>query len=92
LPSEYTQDGRYKPRSAIIGPVAEKVDTLNRSKRPAAADVPVWDFAVVEADWDPPRIFWTTKSQLFDCQRELLVLVALAPGKTQCHVEERDRC
>jgi hypothetical protein len=83
MSSEDLKDSFDEPRGAVIGAVTEQISTLDGREGTATADVPVRDFAIIEPDWDKPRLIWAPEPHLLDCQREFLVLVSLATSEAR---------
>jgi hypothetical protein len=76
MPPEDSQDSRDEPRRAFAVAVAEQVSLLDGRERTTATNVDVGNVAVIEPDWNEPRVIWTALLQLPDGQYQFLVLIA----------------
>ena len=70
-----------EPSCAFVEAIIEQISVLDRPERAATTDFPIWDFAIIEPDWDKPRLIWGPESHLVYCQHQFLILKGLSAGE-----------
>ncbi len=79
-PARVPKDPFYgfgEPGCAVVEAIAEQIGAQDRPECSATADVPVWDFTLIEPDWDKPGLIRGPETYLLDRQYQFLILIAL---------------
>jgi hypothetical protein len=58
-----SEDPRYtseKAHNAFVEAIIKQIRALKRSEGAPITNALVWDVAIIEPNWNEPRVFWTT--------------------------------